>query len=143
MNFAGASLDIAAIHADEAQNRSRFIFRTPLDDAIFNPLLSRLAAGSGRLFKPSAAAPQEALIFCNDRELPIRILDITRGGMSFSCNGAPVPDIRNFTIGNTAIMLREIVHDEACKMVSVSFSDPLDNEHYRWVRERFSMAEGT
>jgi ribosome-associated toxin RatA of RatAB toxin-antitoxin module len=144
----GATLDIASaliaveeVLPDEHANQCRFIFSNQLEEAQLHPLCARLAAGSGRLCKPAASAPQEALIFCNDRELPIHILDITATGMSFSCPDAAMPEMEVFTIGNTAISLKETVHDRARNLLNVSFSDPLNDEQYRRLREFFGSVE--
>jgi ribosome-associated toxin RatA of RatAB toxin-antitoxin module len=140
LDLASTLIDVEEVLSDERANQCRFIFRNPLDTAQLQPLCTRLAAGSGRLSRPAASAPQEALIFCDDRELPIQILDITSSGMSIAYPEAALPQMEVFTIGNTAISLKGTVHDRERNLLSVSFSDPLNDEQVKWVRDHFRLA---
>jgi ribosome-associated toxin RatA of RatAB toxin-antitoxin module len=140
LTIAGAALNVTVVYPDQAENNCRFVFEQPLDEALLKSLLSKLTVGSGRL-RPSATGPHDALIFTSEREFPIHILEITPSGMSFSDAENPLPDLETFTIGNTAIPLKEVVRDAARNRTSVSFAEALDDDQYRRLREHFGAAK--
>ncbi len=58
LDIASALVDVAAVHADQAADRCRFVFREAIDDALLKHLTSRLAADSANLPGQSAGEPQ-------------------------------------------------------------------------------------
>jgi hypothetical protein len=61
--------------------------------------------------------------------------------MSFSYQGTKAPAMESFTIGSTAITLKDIVHDNTHNLVKVAFSETLTNEQFNWVCERFKISK--
>lgn len=140
ISFGDAMLDIEAVYANEAQNRCHFIFRRPIGEKLLKTLLVRFTNASGR-FRPSATGPREALVFGDDQEVPVRLLDLTKDGLSFFVEGASVPEMETFTVGNTAFPLKEVVRDQGRNTVQIRFSDHLNDEQYRWMREKIKIAQ--
>jgi ribosome-associated toxin RatA of RatAB toxin-antitoxin module len=140
LSLAGIMLDVAAIYANESQNRCHFVFRSPVEEELLKVLVSRLTLASGRL-KSAASGPQEALVFGDAQEVPIRLLDLTRDGLSFLAEEADLPPMETFTVGNTAFPLREVIRDEGRNTVRIRFSDHLNDDQFRWMREKIRISQ--
>jgi ribosome-associated toxin RatA of RatAB toxin-antitoxin module len=139
LSFGALDLDIKAVYSSEPQNRSHLLFRRPLEATMLKTLLSRFTLASGR-FRPSATGPQEALVFGNDQEVPIRLIDLTRDGLSFFVEGSSVPAMETFTVGNTAFPIKEVIRDEGRHTVQIRFSDHLSDDQFLWMREKIKAA---
>jgi ribosome-associated toxin RatA of RatAB toxin-antitoxin module len=137
--LADTVLDVEAVYASEPQNRCHFVFRKPIEGDLLKALLSRLTLASGRLTS-SDSAPQEALVF-GDEVVPIQLLDLTRDGLCFSAEGASLPAMETFTVGNTAFPLKEVVRDQGRNTVQIRFSNHLNDDQYRWMRGKIRMVQ--
>ncbi len=140
LSLAGSMLDVAAIYANESQNRCHFVFHRPVGEELLKNLVSRLTLASGRLKSP-ASGPQEALVFGDVQEVPIRLLDLTRDGLSFLAEGGDLPPMETFTVGNTAFPLKEVVRDQGRNTVKIRFSDHLNDNQFRWMREKIRLVQ--
>jgi ribosome-associated toxin RatA of RatAB toxin-antitoxin module len=137
LDIAGTLVDIEAIYQNPAQNVSHFVFRRPLPQELFEPLLTRLTRGRGWL-QPSGTEPHEALVFFDKQEVPVTILNLARDRMSLQVQGVEVPHMQAFTIGSSAIQVNEVLCDRSSNTVDLRFSNSLSDEQFLWMQGRFA-----
>ncbi|MBN1131109.1 MAG: PilZ domain-containing protein [Chitinispirillaceae bacterium] len=135
LQLAVAMLDIVTIDEDEVSGRCRCIFRRPLEETVLTALRESLMS-AGRTPIARSAGLHDVLVFRNEQELPVQLLELTAKEMRFYSQGAQVPDFSTLSSG-AAIALKEIIRDEVNNLVRVTFSTPLSHEQHRMVADHF------